>query len=415
MRFGFGEYRMLVEGQLNVDQSTNTGARQETPSDVGGDIQIASVNVLNYFTTLRGEGGSGPNNLNPRGAGSAEDLERQTDKLVAAITGTGAEIFALQEIENGGFGQGSAIDTLVDALNADAAINGSAASYAFVDPTTDQGFIGTDAITTGIIYDSNAVRLVHSEFLVFAESSAATTFALADVLNAVVPTGDQVGDFQRNRPAVAATFEDLETGTTFTIVSNHFKSKGDSNLEDLTDAAQSYLDGGGTGITQADIDALIADPNYDQGDGQGYWNQVRADAAGEVQNWIETAYNGGGVSDYVVLGDLNAYAQEDPVQALTDDPDLVDLIDTFIGQDEAYSFVFDGQRGALDHAVASQSVADMVTGVTEWHINADEPDLLNYNSAFNNPAFYEPSVFASSDHDPLIIGLNTNHTDELLS
>ncbi|GGX60133.1 hypothetical protein GCM10007385_31740 [Tateyamaria omphalii] len=414
MSFGFGEYRMLVEGTLDIDESTNSGAREETAPDVGGDIQVASVNVLNYFSTLRGEGGSGPNGLDPRGAGSETDLERQTDKLVDAMTGTGAEVFALQEIENAGFGADSAIATLVDALNEEATTTGSGANYAFVDPTTDAGFIGTDAITTGIVYDANAVSVVHSEFLVFDESSAATTFALAEVLNAVVPSDLQVGDFQRNRPAVAATFEDNETGETFTIVSNHFKSKGPSGLDELVEAAQEYLDGGGTDITQADIDALINDPNYDQGDGQAFWNQVRADAAVEIQNWIENDYMGGGVTNFIIMGDLNAYAQEDPVQSLTDDPGLVDLIDQFIGQDEAYSFVFDGQRGALDHAIASDDMAELITGAAEWHINADEPDLLNYNSAFNNANFFEDSRFASSDHDPLIIGIDTGRDDILV-
>ncbi|WP_299598515.1 ExeM/NucH family extracellular endonuclease [uncultured Tateyamaria sp.] len=414
MSFGFGEYRMLVEGTLDIDESTNSGAREETAPDVGGNIQVASVNVLNYFSTLRGEGGSGPNGLDPRGASTEADLERQTDKLVDAITGTGAEVFALQEIENGGFGADSAIATLVDALNVEATDTGSGANYAFVDPTTDAGFIGTDAITTGIVYDANAVSVVHSEFLAFDESSAATTFALAEVLNAVVPSDAQVGDFQRNRPAVAATFEDNETGETFTIVSNHFKSKGPSGLDDLVEAAQDYLDGGGTDITQADIDALINDPNYDQGDGQAFWNQVRADAAAEVQTWIENDYMGGGVSNFIIMGDLNAYAQEDPVQSLADDPGLVDLIDQFIGQDEAYSFVFDGQRGSLDHAIASDDMAGWITGAAEWHINADEPDLLNYNSAFNNANFFEDSLFASSDHDPLIIGINTNPDDILV-
>jgi predicted extracellular nuclease len=45
--------------------------------------------------------------------------------------------------------------------------------------------------------------------------------------------------------------------------------------------------------------------------------------------------------------------------------------------------------------------------VTEWHITAQEPDLLNLNSRFNNPGFFSADVFASSDHDPLIIGLDT--------
>lgn len=407
INFAFGDYQLVVTETLDIDETTNSGARQAAPDDVGGTIQVASVNVLNYFSTIDGTGTSGPNGLDPRGADTQEELDRQTEKLVANMTGTGAEVFAIQEIENNGFGPDSASQTLVDALNLEAAATASGANYAFVDPTggDPDGFIGTDAISTGIIYDANAVTLIRSDFIVFDEASAAETFALADVLNAVVPVGDQVGDFQRNRPSVAATFEDNVTGETFTVVSSHFKSKGDSNLQDLVDAAQDYLDGGGMDITQADIDALIADPNFDQGDGQAFWNQVRLDASVELADWIENDYAGTGTQDYLLLGDLNAYAQEDPVQHLDDDAGLIDLIDTFIGQDTAYSFTFDGQRGTLDQGFASSSMAGNVTGVTEWHVNADEPDLINYDTSFNNPAFFNDGVFAASDHDPLIIGL----------
>ncbi len=410
MYYAFGEYRVDVDGTLTIDEATNSGARTDAPADVGGDVQVVGLNALNYFTTLDdGSGtGSGPNDLNPRGATSADDLARQTEKLVDAILDTGGDVIALQEIENNGFGDASAIAALVDALNAEAAARGSDAVFAFVDPTggDPDGFIGTDAITTGLIYDTTQVTLVAADYHVFEESSAQTTFELAEPLNAVVPAGDQVEDVQRNRPVVAATFEHNETGEEFTVASNHFKSKGDSDLQDLADAAQAYLDGGGTGITQEQIDALRADPNFDQDDGQAYWNQVRTDAAQELVAWLENDFAGTGVEDYLIMGDLNAYAEEDPVQAIVDDTPAVDLIDQFIGQDQAYSFVFDGQRGALDHAIASSGLADNVTGVTEWHINADEPDLLGYSSEFNDPAFYNGDQFASSDHDPVIVGLD---------
>lgn len=108
-----------------------------------------------------------------------------------------------------------------------------------------------------------------------------------------------------------------------------------------------------------------------------------------------------------MLGDFNAYAKEDPVQTIAEDPDYVDLIDSFIGQEDAFSFIFDGQQGSLDQALASDDIAGLVTGVTEWHINAQEPDLLNYNSRFNDAGFFSEDVVASSDHDPLIVGLDT--------
>src|SRR5690606_27367555 len=122
-----------------------------------------------------------------------------TDKLVAAITGMDAEIIALQEIENNGFGEGSAIATLVDALNAATAPG----TYAFVDPGTD--FVGTDAITTGIIYRADQVTLKGSAVLEYTETTSAATTAVAEEIEET--TGEQLGDYQRNRPSIAATFE----------------------------------------------------------------------------------------------------------------------------------------------------------------------------------------------------------------
>jgi hypothetical protein len=71
--------------------------------------------------------------------------------------------------------------------------------------------------------------------------------------------------------------------------------------------------------------------------------------------------------------------------------------------------VFDGQAGYLDHALASSSLAGKATGATDWHINADEPIVLDYNVEFKTPAqvdyFYAPGPYRSSDHDPVVVGL----------
>ncbi len=399
LRYQFSEYTMLVDGQLPIDPATNEGAREDAPAPVGGDIQLGAFNVLNYFTTLSGT--TGPNNLSVRGASTAGDLDRQTDKLVEAMSASGVEVFAIQEVENNGFDSSSAIGTLAGALGAD-----TGNTYAVVDPNGGTSpFIGTDAITTGIIYDTAAVSLVSSAAVVFDEPSAAATFDAAEALASELGISNSVSDNPRNRPAVVATFEDSETGTEFTVVSVHFKSKGPSGLNTLLDAAQAADAAGGlTTSQQAAVDAFLADPNVDQGDGQGFWNGVRSDAASQIYTFLTTEYTGSGVADWIVMGDYNAYSQEDPTQALAAPSDTVDLLDLYVGPD-AYSFVFDGQRGALDQAVASSGLADMVTGLVEWHINADEPDLLNYSSRFNDPAFFSVDPFASSDHDPVIIGL----------
>ena len=92
----------------------------------------------------------------------------------------------------------------------------------------------------------------------------------------------------------------------------------------------------------------------------------------------------------------------------------MNLIARFLGT-EAYSFVFEGQSGYLDHALASRSLARQITGVAEWHINADEPVALDYNeewtatidkNANQLSLLYNPDQFRSADHDPLLVGLN---------
>jgi hypothetical protein len=44
----------------------------------------------------------------------------------------------------------------------------------------------------------------------------------------------------------------------------------------------------------------------------------------------------------------------------------------------------------------------------EWHINADEPDVLDYDTSFKpaaQDALYEPNEFRSADHDAVVVGL----------
>ncbi|WP_261385115.1 ExeM/NucH family extracellular endonuclease [Vannielia litorea] len=408
MTYEFGSYALVVDGQLALDESTAN--RPETPDDVGGSLQVASVNVLNYFTSFTGS--AGPNGAGVRGANNQEELDRQTDGLTAEILGTGAEVVALQELENNGFGTGSAIVTLTDELDA---ASGGATNYVAVnpydyitDPWGGAGYIGTDAITTGIIYDANAVTLVYAETLVFAEASNDVTNGIAEALGGYI--GFDWDSFDRNRPSVAATFEDNATGEQFTMVSSHFKSKGDSDLQDIADAAESWLTNNPTDANYTAVEALLqdlyADPNFDQGDGQGFWNEVRTDAAIELADWIENDYNGTGTDTVIYLGDMNSYTEEDPVQYLDDDAGLTDLLATFVGQDEAYSYVFDGQQGVLDQALVDDEMLSFVTGITEWHINADEPDLFNYDTNFNNPAYDLSGPYAASDHDPVIVGLD---------
>ena len=189
-----------------------------------------------------------------------------------------------------------------------------------------------------------------------------------------------------SRPVLAQTFEVIATGARFTVAVNHLKSKGS---------------------------ACTGDP--DTGDGQGNCNLTRKAAAEALVDWLATDPTGSDDPDFLIMGDLNAYAKEDPIDAVLEGPDdaigtaddYTNLVQKFEGQ-LAYSFVFDGMAGYLDHGLANSAVVDQVLDAAEWHINADEPDLVDYDTSFKSvtqDGFFEPNQFRSADHDPLVVTL----------
>ena len=122
--------------------------------------------------------------------------------------------------------------------------------------------------------------------------------------------------------------------------------------------------------------------------------------------WSATDPTSSGSANYLVIGDFNAYAQEDPINAI-EAAGYSNLTEIFIGTgvaSGAYYFSFNGQMGNFDHALASPDLSPLVTGAAFWHINADESRALDYND-FNQPLLYNPDQFRSSDHDPVMVGI----------
>jgi predicted extracellular nuclease len=340
---------------------TARAARRPTPEPVGGTLRVSAFNVLNYFNTF-GRGacalGDGGAATDCRGAADAADFARQADKIVAALVALDAHIVGLMEIENDGYGPASAIADLVARLNAATAPG----RYAFVDADARTGArnaLGTDGIKVGLLYQPARV------------TPAGRTAVLS---SPAFVTGGDSGP--RNRPSLVQAFEQPD-GERLVVSVNHLKSKGSG------------------------CDAP------DAGDGQGACNVVRTNAARTLAQYLATDPTGTGDPDMLLLGDLNAYAMEDPVRAIVS-AGFVDL-ESMRGGADAYSYLFDAQLGSLDHALASASLAAQVTGVTTWHINADEPPVLGYPSTFKSPAqrtaLYAPDPFRSSDHDPVLVGL----------
>ena len=349
MDYSFGLYR--IQPTQGADH-TSANPRGPVP-DVGGNLQVASFNVLNYFHTID----DGTNDIcganarqECRGADDEEERTRQLAKIVAALDAIDADVVGIIEVENTPGVE--AMADIVNDLNAAAGF----AKYAYV----DTGVIGTDAIKVGLIYQPAIVTPVGDYAIL--DSSVDPRF---------VDTA--------NRPALAQTFMNVETGGLVTVVVNHLKSKG-SDCNDLGDP--------------------------DLGDGAGNCNITRTLAAEALVDW--TAGDPTGVdAPTLIIGDLNSYDKEEPIDVLVAGG-YTDLVARYEGE-LAYSYVFDGKIGYLDHALADADLLPDVTGTAIWHINADEPDLIDYDTSFKADAqddLYAPDPYRSSDHDPVIVGLD---------
>ena len=169
-------------------------------------------------------------------------------------------------------------------------------------------------------------------------------------------------------------FREKTTGEVFLYSVNHFKAKS----------------GKGSG------------DNADKGDGQGTYNGDRVREAKSVLNHYGSDSYYYGDEDILIMGDLNAYAMEDPIKVLREGG-MIDLHRAFHA-DSSYSYVYRGQAGYLDHALCNSTLYPHVTGMVAYHINSDESDSYTYDKSSDQ------TMFRSSDHDPVLVGLRLDTT-----
>ena len=343
--------------------------RTEAPAAVGGNLKIASFNVLNYFPTtgdqLTGCTYYTDRDGNPitvrggcdaRGAANAENLQRQQDKIVAAITKSGADVVSLMEIENSaqfGKNRDDALAKLVDALNiATPGIWDYVRTPANAPPLADE-----DMIRTAFIFKKSAAEpvgesIIHNDTVAFANARK----PLAQVFKPVGAADDKK----------------------FIAIANHFKSKGSAATPEDTDKGQ----GASNLARTAQAQSLLA-----------------------FSNELQTAK---GTDKVFLIGDFNAYAKEDPINVFT--------AAGYVNQDEKarnadgsakHSYLFGGLVGSLDHILASPGANAVVTGADIWNINSVESVALEYSRYNNNVTdYYAPDQFRASDHDPVVVGLD---------
>ncbi|MBE2211230.1 MAG: ExeM/NucH family extracellular endonuclease [Xanthomonadaceae bacterium] len=324
----FGRYRL----QLGQAPAVEASRVPSAPARMG-DVRIAAMNLENLFNG-DGKGGGFPTE---RGAKSEAAYLHQRAKLVAALAALDADVVALMELENDGAGPLSSEAQLVAALNA--AQGGDWRAISMPDNAS------TDSIRVGLIYRASKVQPV----------DASATF--------------EYGPFtDLSRPPLLQAFR-AGSGPVFTVVANHFKSKGCRDAKGV---------------------------DIDQRDGQGCWNSARLVSARLVDGWLRQRIGPSLDAPVAILGDLNAYAMEDPPRWLREKGWRDAFVDA--GIIHPYSYVYDGQAGRLDHALLTPAMAARLAGAAEWHINADEPDVPERPDAPVTP-------LRSSDHDPLVIDL----------
>ncbi|MFE6735711.1 ExeM/NucH family extracellular endonuclease [Microbacterium sp. NPDC057650] len=346
LQYGFDDWRL--QPVVPIDDSSDASykvtfndenPRTTAPPAVGGDFKVASFNVYNYFTTLSSE------NSNARGAKDAAQFAIQKSKIVSAINGLDADVVTLMEIENSvklGNPVDSALKDLVSGLNAAA---GSDVWGYVPTPAALQNAATTDYITSAIIYRKAAVKTVG---------------------DAVTVSDETV--WGNAREPIAQTFE--ADGRSFSVIANHFKSKSDPK-----------------------------DGTKEPADGQGFFNADRVKQAKSVLALAGDVQKTSGSDDVFLVGDFNAYSEEDPIDVFTS-AGWSDLVaDTTDGQ---YTYSFDGELGSLDHVIASPSVAASITGAGVWGINS--PEWSDRGYAFG--AAESGTPYRSSDHDPIVVGVS---------
>ncbi|HDY7676582.1 TPA: ExeM/NucH family extracellular endonuclease [Vibrio vulnificus] len=432
LHYSYNEFRLIPTANVTKANFVHNTPRTSSPvikesyGDDGFTIKVATQNVLNYFNSPYGghDNQFGDN----RGAESQQEFERQQAKIVEAIYGLDADIVGLMEVENNGFGDFSAIRELLEAINAkyykenykDRFARESIHNrYVFVgfdkngDQVLDQfDTIGSDAITTGIIYRPSKVSVIAGKVIPMPWQDA-PMIVDADgkpVVDGKGELAESGKNYQRN--TVAATFRVLNTGKQLTVSVNHLKSKGSTCWDDYV------------GTKAVDNDA------------QGSCENFRV--ASTYHLGQEMAKIGG---DQIVLGDMNSYAHEDPMLVLTSNPTkkalkAADYIKVgnkwqFNGEqgpvitqtfgfinavdyktpagETSWSYSYNDEVGSLDHLLITSSLKSRLVDAVDWHINAPESTLFDYSNKYKggdsneaNP-FYKADAFRSSDHDSALV------------
>ncbi|WP_018297379.1 ExeM/NucH family extracellular endonuclease [Corynebacterium lubricantis] len=348
--------------ELPISWEDSRAAELGVPAAVQGEYSVATFNVLNYFTSL-GEDEPGcrayndmygnpvaTDYCNVRGAYSTDAFNDQQIKIINAINQLDADVIALEEIENTATVTGDvtrrdeSVAHLVEVLNISAGSN----KWDYVESPIELG-TDEDYIRTAFIFQPAQVEVV-GESRIFDDP---------------VFTGVA-------RQPLAQEFQPAGGGESFVAIANHFKSKGS-----------------------------VANGDADMGDGQGNNANLRTEQATALIEHLNQQDDWADLPVFV-LGDLNAYSQEDAVRRFEQEG-FTNINESHAGSTPTYQF--SGLLGSLDHALGNEAAMDNVVDAAVWNINADESIAYEYSRRnYNTVDFHDESPFRSSDHDPIKVG-----------
>ncbi len=405
--YSYGKYRLYVTNTADKNTFIHTQDRLALPAlKQGGDLRIASFNVLNYFNPPY-DASRNPLHQN-RGAKSEKEFQLQSDKIVNAIVRLNADIVGLMEIENNGFDDKSAVADLVNKINSK--IKNPADHYTYIAPKNGEKYIGTDAISNQVLYKKNKVTLENYRIIKMPQQHA----PVVRYLDGKRPKMFFGNAYQRD--TVAPTFKINGTNKVLTVAVNHFKSKGSVCWEDVKDGKKLDLDK------------------------QGSCENFRVAAAYQLGSELEKIQG-----PKVIIGDLNSYGNEDPIMVLTNrdnapkDHVIKSSAFTFLGSKEtgkqltdatgkvvsntfgyvniirklhpnSYSYSYNNHIGTLDYILISPQLVPSVADANDWNINAGESTLFEYANKYNctddgKCSHRYNDIYRASDHDPAVMDL----------
>jgi len=268
------------------------------------------------------------------------------------------DILALVEMQdnNGAINDNIVIATETFTTLTDAIQNQGGPSYKFteINPNDDQdGGEPGGNIRVGYIYNPTRVNLFQAK--PGGSQDAVKVISKDGQISLSLNPGRIAPNdpaFKNSRKSLAAQF--LFGNESFFVIANHFASKQNNNVNEPQRIAQAKI----------------------------------------IKDYVTQILNKDTSSNVIVLGDLNDEPNSQTLQTLLSEGSLVDLSVSLLSPQDAYSYIFRGSKGLIDHILVSPNLtAKTNPSVQIPHVNTSSPRARR-----------------TSDHDPIIATFNFNST-----